>query len=76
MQKLETTSPHEENLIEQQNEKSSRIMQNRLFLTSLLNAADFLVFVFAMCYYDWGHVGVPLQQTAGQVIDPSAQTLS
>jgi len=58
---------HEENLIEEENKATHRIVKNRLFLTSILNAIVFLVFVFSMTYYNWGRVGVPLLQTAEEV---------
>ena len=65
---LKEIPDNEQQLIEQENKKNHQIFKNRLFLTSILNAVVFLVFVFAMSYYDWATVGVPLQQTADQVI--------
>lgn len=60
----------DQNLIEQENKKSGQIFKNRLFLTSLLNALVFLVFVFSMSYYNWGKITIPLKYAASQTIVP------
>ena len=43
-----------------QNERRNAVFKNRLFLTSLLNAGIFLVYVFSMCYYDWVSITVAI----------------